>query len=124
MVNQNDTASGDNNKIDSSNILNIKKRSSQIDGLSTDGEDNFKITEMLQHIDNSILELNKYNPEGRQILDRLNFNPNAKYSKKRFQQAQKELSLMKEKKKKRKRKQKFNRDTSMKKHNYKINHVD
>lgn len=54
---------------------------------------------MLHHIDKSILDLNKHNPEGRQILQRLNYNPNAKYSKKKMMMAQRELSLLKEKKK-------------------------
>ena len=49
-----------------------------------DLEENIQITEMLKNIDNSILELNKENPEGRQILRRLTYNPNMKFSKKKL----------------------------------------
>ena len=63
------------------------KRSSHRDAASTDCEDNQKITDMLHHIDKSILELNRINPDGRQVLQRLNFNPNAKYSKRQLNNA-------------------------------------
>ena len=69
----------------------FKKKASQKD-LSTDQEDNQKITDMLKHIEKSINELNKENPEGRQVLKRLNYNPNMKFSKNRLLMAQKELS--------------------------------
>lgn len=81
------------------------KRSSLRDQ-STDHEDNQKITDMLRHIDNSIYELNRENPDGRQVLNRLNYNPNMRFSKNKLILAQKELSLMKIKKKKNKKKNK------------------
>jgi len=59
---------------------------------------------MLKHIDNSINELNNENPEGRKVLNRLNYNPNMRFSKNRLMLAQKELNLMKINKKKNKKK--------------------
>lgn len=55
---------------------------------------------MLQNIDQSILELNKDNPEGRQILRRLTYNPNMKFSKNKLVAAQQELFQMKRKRRK------------------------